>query len=102
MPQAKTEVVLQFSESCVAEAALQHSLVSRADAILNVFTKSCAASSKKLHGNVEKAALQESGAFLPLSCGCHAPTLGLADLPLPRDNPAKCSCLVVVSLPPIY
>ena len=38
----------------------------------------------KLHCNIEKAALQESGAFLPLSCGFQAPTfrhprLGPAD-----------------------
>ena len=37
-----------------------------------------------LHSNIEKAALQESGAFLPLSCGFQAPTfrhprLGSAD-----------------------
>ena len=29
---------------------------------------------RKLCCNIEKAALQESGAFLPLSCGFHAPT----------------------------
>ena len=39
----------------------------------------------KMHCNIEIAALQESGAFLPLSCGFQAPTfrhprLGLADL----------------------
>ena len=49
-----------------------------------VLIKSCAAASKKLQCNIEKAALQESGAFLPLSCDFQAPTfrhtrLGPAD-----------------------
>ena len=81
MPQAKTEVALQFSECCAAETALQHSLFCSAEVI---WTKSCAAANEKLHCNIEKAALQESGAFLPLSCGFQAPTfrhprLGPAD-----------------------
>ena len=81
MPQAKTEVALQFSECCAAEVALQHSLFCSAEVVL---TKSCAAASKKPQRNIEKAALQESGAFLPLSCGFQAPTfrhprLGPAD-----------------------
>ena len=81
MPQAKTEVALQFSECCTAQVALQHWLFCNADVIS---TKSCAAASEKLQRNIEKAALQESGAFLPLSCGFQAPTfrhprLGPAD-----------------------
>ena len=81
MPQAKTGVALQFSESCAAEVALQHSLFCSAEVIL---TKSCAAASAKLQWSIEKAALQKSGAFLPLSCGFQAPTfrpprLGPAD-----------------------
>ena len=75
MPQAKTEVALQFSECCAAEVALQHWLFCSVDVIL---TKSCAAASKKLQCNIEKAALQESGAFLPLSCRFPA------DFKLPR------------------
>ena len=71
MPQAKTEVALQFWECCAAEVALQHSLFCNAAAI---FAKSCTAASEKLQCNIEKAALQESGAFLPLSCGFPAPT----------------------------
>ena len=71
MPQAKTEVVLQFSECCAAETALQHRLFCSAEVI---WTRSCAAANEKLHCNIEKAALQESGAFLPLSCGFQAPT----------------------------
>ena len=39
-----------------------------------IWTKSCAAANEKLHCNIEKAALQESGAFLLLSCGFQAPT----------------------------
>ena len=70
-PQAKTEVALQFSECCAAEVALQHWLFCNADVIL---TKSCAATTEKLHRNIEKAVFQESGAFLPLSCGFQAPT----------------------------
>ena len=81
MPEAKTEVALQFSECCAAEVALQHSLFCSVEVIS---TKSCAAANEKLHCNFEKAALQESGAFLPLSCGFQAPTfrhprLGLAE-----------------------
>ena len=81
MPQAKTEVALQFLECCAGETALQHSLFCSADVIC---TKSCAAANEKLHCNIEIAALQESGAFLPLSCGFQAPTFrhprfGLAD-----------------------
>ena len=71
MPQAKTEVALQFSERCAAETALQHRLFCSAEVI---WTRSCAAANEKLHCNIEKAALQESGAFLPLSCGFQAPT----------------------------
>ena len=71
MPQEKTEVALQFSECCGAETALQHWLFCSAEVIC---TKSCAAANEKLHCNIEKAALQESGAFLPLSCGFQAPT----------------------------
>ena len=70
MPQAKTEVALQFLKCCAAEVALQHWLFCSADVIL---TKSCTAASEKLQCNIEKAALQESGAFLPLSCGFQAP-----------------------------
>ena len=81
MPQAKTEVALQFSECCAAETALQHRLFCSAEVIL---TKSCAATSEKLHCNIEKAALQESGTFLPLSCGFQAPTFRH-----PRLGPAE-------------
>ena len=81
LTQAKTEVAPQFLDSCAAEVALQQCLFCSADGIL---TKSCAAASEKLQCNIEKAALQESGAFLPLSCGFQAPTfrhprLGPAD-----------------------
>ena len=81
MPQAKTEVALQFSECCAAETALQHWLFCSAEVI---WTKSCAAANEKLHCNIEKAALQESGAFLPLSCGFQAPTFRH-----PRLGPAE-------------
>ena len=81
MPPAKTEVALQFSECCAAEVALQHWLFCSAHVIL---TKSCAAASENLQCNIEKAALQESGAFLPLSCGFQAPTFGH-----PRLGPAE-------------
>ena len=81
MPQAKTEVALRFLECCAADTALQHSLFCSADVMC---TRSCAAANEKLHCNIEIAALQESGAFLPLSCGFQAPTFrqprfGLAD-----------------------
>ena len=74
MPQAKTEVALQFSECCAAEVALQHWLFCSADVIL---TKSCAAASEKLQWNIEKVALQESGAFLQrFPAGFKPPRLG--------------------------
>ena len=38
------------------------------------FSQKLRCSKRKLHCNIEKAALQESGAFLPLSCGFQAPT----------------------------
>ena len=50
-PQAKTEVALQFSESCAAEVALQHSLFSSADII---FTKSCAATNENCIATLRK------------------------------------------------
>ena len=81
MPQAKTEVALQFSECCAAETALQHSRNCSAEVI---WTKSCAAANEKLHCNIEKAAFQESGAFLPLSCGFQVPTFRH-----PRLGPAE-------------
>ena len=80
MPQAKTEVALQSSECCAAEVALRHWLFCSAEVIS---TKSCAATSEKVQCNIEKAAWQESGAFLPLSCGFQAPTFRL-----PRLGPA--------------
>ena len=86
MPQAKTEVALQFLECCAAETALQHWLFCNAEV---TWTKSCAAANEKLHCNIEKAALQESGAFLPLSCGFQAPTFRH-----PRFGPADfCAAL---------
>ena len=88
LQQAKTEVALQFSECCAAEVALQHWLFCNADVIL---TKSCAAASEKPQCNIEKAALQESGAFLPLSCGLQVPTFRH-----PRLGPAE-DCLWVRS-----
>ena len=64
-----------------SETALQHRLFCSAEVF---WTKSCAAASEKLHCNIEKAALQESGAFLPLSCGFQAPTFRH-----PRLGPAE-------------
>ena len=87
MPQAKTNVALQFSECCAAETALQHWLFCTAEVI---WTKSCAAANEKLHCNIEKAALQESGAFLPLSCGFQAPTFRH-----PRLGPAEIQKILV-------
>ena len=49
---------------------------------MSLFAKSCAATTEKLHSNIGKAALQESGAFVPLSCGFQAPTFGLPCLGL--------------------
>ena len=85
MPQAKTEVALQVPECCAAETALQHWLFCSVEVIR---TKSCAATNEKLHCNIDKAALQESGAFLPLSCGFQAPTFRHPRLG-PADNSRK-------------
>ena len=63
MPRAKTEVALQYLESCAAEFALQHSFFCSADVI---FTKSCAATNGKLHCNIEKLHCRKMLAWLPL------------------------------------
>ena len=42
--------------------------------------QSCAATNEKLHCNIQTAALQESVAFLSLSCGFQAPTFRLSRL----------------------
>ena len=72
MPQAKTEVALQFLECCAAEVAPQHSLFCCAG--MSFWPKAALQQAKNKQCNIEKAALQESGAFLLLSCGFHAPT----------------------------
>ena len=73
MPQAKTEVALQFSESCAAAtfAFLQ---------CRRHFYQKPRCNQRKLHCNIGKAALQESGALLQLSCGSQAPTFRLPRL----------------------
>ena len=61
----KTEVALQFSESCAAKVALQHSLLCSAEVVL---TKSCAAASEKLQRNIEnrqKASIMWCDLFRP-------------------------------------
>ena len=85
-PRVKTEVALHFSESCAAEVALQHALFCNATVI---FTPCCAATSKNLHGNIEKAVLQESGAFLTLSCGFQDPTFRLPPLGLTHNRESR-------------
>ena len=52
MPQAKTEVALQFSECCAAEVALQHWLFCSADLI---FTQKLRCNKWKLHCNIQKS-----------------------------------------------
>ena len=92
MPQAKTEVALQFSESCAAEVALQHSLFWSAEV---VSTQSCAAASEKLHCNIEKATLRK------VALSCRFPV----DFKLPRLGPhvqdllIKIAQSVVIGLP---
>ena len=81
MPQAKTEVALQFSESCAAEVAPQHSLFYSAEQ--QIYQK-LRRNKRKLHCNIGKAALQKSGAFLPLTCRFQAPTFRH-----PRLGPAE-------------
>ena len=73
MPQAKTEVALQFSECLAAEIALQHWLFCSADVIM---TKSCAASSEKLQCNIESLKLR----CRKVALSCCFP----ADFKLPR------------------
>ena len=77
MPQATTEVALQFLESCAAETALQQSLFCNADVI---FTKGCAATRKKLHATLKKLRCRK----VALSCRFPADFR----LPLPRLGPA--------------
>ena len=70
MPQAKTEVALQFSECCAAGTALQHWLFS---AVRKSFgpkaalqqTKNCTATSKKLHCRKVALSCRFPAAFKP-------------------------------------
>ena len=73
MPQVKSEVALRFSESC----ALQRSLFFSADVIL--LPEASLQQTKNCMGNVEKAALQESGAFLQHFPANRLPRLAPAD-----------------------
>ena len=89
MPQAKTEVALQFSECCAAETALQHWLFCNAEVIWTkncaaAKTKNCTATSKKLR--CRKVALS-----CRFPCGFQAPTFrhprfGPADFHLPLHS----------------
>ena len=95
VPQAKTEVALQFLESCAAEVALQHLLFCNADVI---FTKSCAATNERLHCNIEKARCKK----VALSCAFQAPLfrhlpLGPADI---MPDLQKTAWEIVLSLVP--
>ena len=79
MPQAKTEVALQFSECCAAGTALQHCLFCSAEVI---WTKSCAAANEKLHRNIEKLRCRKvalscrfPAAFKPPRLGTHVSDL---------------------------
>ena len=110
MPQAKTEVALQFLECCAAETALQHWLFCSADVIC---TKSCAAANEKLHCNIEnskslrcrKVALSclFPAGFKPPRLGTHvsdllsadcpgSPVLGAGDAPPPELHPGASEC----------
>ena len=72
MPQAKTEIALQFSERCAAESALQHSLFCSADVICS---KSCAATkTKNCTATLKKLRCTKVALSWPLSCGFQAPT----------------------------
>ena len=81
MPQAKTEVALQFSETCPEEVALQHSLFCNAEVL---FTKSCNATSEKLHCSFEKAAssgLPRLGpAEVPHALTTHTPLIKVVEV----------------------
>ena len=57
-----------------------------------ISTISCAAASEKLHCNIEKAALQESGAFLQrFAAGFKPPRLGTHVSDLEKPVSAKCA-----------
>ena len=66
------------------------------------FDQSCAAASEKLHCNIAKAAFQQSGAFLPPSCGFQAPKfrhprLGPAEQPFLSSSCGAPFCTFGVS-----
>ena len=63
MPHAKTEAALQLWESCVAEVSLQQLLFVQCGHLCQKLH----CDKRKLCCNIEKAAAQESGAFLPLN-----------------------------------
>ena len=77
----KRKLLCNFRNAALQKLHCNFSIFCSAEVIL---TKSCAAASENLQCNIEKAALQESGAFLPLSCGFQAPRLRH-----PRLGPAE-------------
>ena len=77
MPQAKTEVALQFLECCAAEVALQHSLFCSADVIL---TKPALQQAKNCTATLQKLRCRK----VALSCRLQAPTFRH-----PRLGPAE-------------
>ena len=77
----KRKLRCSFRNAALQKLHCQHCLFCSTEVI---WTKSCAAANEKLHCNIEKAALQESGAFLPLSWGFQAPTFRH-----PRFGPAE-------------
>ena len=68
----KKKLRCNFWKVALQKLHCQHSDFCSATVVF--FIKSCAATSEELHGNIEKAALQECGVFLLLPCGFQAPT----------------------------
>ena len=73
MPQAKTEVALQFLECCAAETALQHSLFCRADVIC---TKSCAAANENCTATSKSLRCRKVAPSCRFLAGFKPPRLG--------------------------
>ena len=73
----KTEVALQFSESCAAEVALQHSFFCSVDVV--VFTKAVLQQAKNCTATLQKLRCKK----VALSCNFQAPTFRH-----PRSGPA--------------
>ena len=87
MPQAKTEVALQFSECCAAETALQHWLFCSAEVI---WTKSCTAANENCTATSKKLRCKKVALSCRFPAGFKPPRLGTHVSDLLIDGHLRC------------